>query len=76
MNTIGPAMPSALSAGIRAIREHITSYEEVATRLANGSEGFLDDVVEMKKAEAGVKIGAAVARAAMDTQGDILDVLA
>jgi flagellar hook-basal body complex protein FliE len=76
MNTIGPAMPSALSAAVRAVREHLAQYEEAATRLANGSETFLDDVVQMKKAEAGVKIGAAVARAAMDTQGYILDALA
>jgi hypothetical protein len=76
MNTIGPAMPSALSAAVRSVRQHVMQYEEVAARLANGSEEFLDDVVEMKKAEVGVKIGAAVARAAMDTQGYILDVLA
>jgi hypothetical protein len=70
-------MDSIAASGSQLVQASFGAMEASAARLSRGDfSRMVEDVVTFKRGEHGVRIGAALLRAADETTGTLLDVLA
>lgn len=68
--------PNALSSANHGIQYHLQRFANAADRISDpDSDAGVEEIVEMKQAEQGIKINAAVIRAANGMSGSLINIL-
>ena len=69
-------LPNALSSANHGIQHHLQRFAIAADRIADpDSAAGVEEIIEMKQAEQGIKINVAVIRAANDMSGSLINIL-
>ena len=70
-------LPNALSFAYQGIHFHLQQFANAADRISDpDSDAGIREIMEMKQAEQGVKINAAVIRKVNDMSGTLVNLLA